>query len=234
MSPGRRSFSCLHPVTWTVRRKLAPISNGKSRSHTSYRGCEMPLRREHESTIALPLLSSGNLTSVPRSVADCVPTKLQLRCRGIRHEDAENRASVPGLPVLPCRQTWIRPRLWASAASRDAASETVASQACSGKHRKRRCTIASLSQGLLSALRRHTKRTPTTMRPVPRRLSTSRVRKQKRLTLAEGSFLQAPALLSRFESFAEPPCEAALPEKLGSDAVTILEYGHLGQKYACR
>ena len=194
----------------------------------------MPLRRALESTIALPLLSSGSLTSAPRSVADCVPTKLQPRCRGIRHEDAESRASVPGLPVLPCRQTWNRPRLFAGAASRGAASETVASQACSGKHRKRRCTIASLSQGLLSALRRHTKRTPTTMRPVPRRLSTSRVRKQKRLTLAEGSFLQAPALLSRFESFAEPPCEAALPEKLGSDAVTILEYGHLGQKYACR
>ena len=178
----------------------------------------MPLRREHESTIALPLLSSGSLTSAPRSVADCVPTKMQLRCRGIRHEDAENRASVPGLPVLPCRQTRSRPR----------------SQACSGTHRKRRCTIASLSQGLLSALRRHTKRTPTTMRPVPRRLSTARVRKQKRQTLAEGSFLQAPTHLSRFECLAEAPCEAALPEKLGSDAVTILEYGHLGQKYACR
>ena len=49
----------------------------------------MPLRRALESTIALPLLSSGSLTSAPRSVADCVPTKLQLRCRGIRHEDAE-------------------------------------------------------------------------------------------------------------------------------------------------
>ena len=194
----------------------------------------MPLRRALESTIALPLLSCRSLTSAPRSVADCAPTKLQPRCRGIRHEDAESKAIVPGPPALPCRQTWKRPRVVADAASRGAAVEIVASQACSGKHRKRRCTLASLSQGLLSALRRHTKRTPTTIRPVPRRLSTSRVRKQKRLTLAEGSFLQAPALLSRFESFAEPPCEAALPEKLGSDAVTILEYGHLGQKYACR
>ena len=118
----------------------------------------MPRRRALESTIALPSLSCRSLTSAPRSVADCAPTKLQPRCRGIRHEDAESKAIVPGPPVLPCRQTWKRPRVVADAASRGAAVEIVASQACSGKHRKRRCTLASLSQGVLSALRRHSKK----------------------------------------------------------------------------
>ena len=123
------TFRFLHPFIWPVRRKRAPISSETPHSHTSYKGCEVPRRRALQSTIALPSLSCRSLTSAPRSVADCAPTKLQPRCRGIRHEDAESKAIVPGPPVLPCRQTWKRPRVVADAASRGAAVEIVASQA---------------------------------------------------------------------------------------------------------
>ena len=182
----------------------------------------MPRRRALESTIGLPSVSCRSLTYALRSVADCPPTQLQPQCCGIRHEDAESKAIVAGPPVLPCRQTWKRPRVVADAASRGDAVEIVASQACSGKHRKRTCKLASLSQPMLSALQRHSKRTPTRIRPVPRRFSTSGASRQKRVTQAERSFVQAPALLSRFQSSTEAPCEAALSDKLGSDAVTIL------------
>ena len=114
-----------------------------------------------ESNIGLPSVSCRSLTYAPRSVADCPPTQLQPQCCGIQHEDAESKAIVAGPPILPCRQSWKRPRAVADAASRGDALEQSVCQACSAKQTRRTCKLASLSQSMLVALQRDSKRIST-------------------------------------------------------------------------